>query len=355
MALIFCEGFELPINAAQYNDLPMHLSTGGLGGISTNVLQPAGGTGNGFRSLELGFPESRWRINLQNEARKKQGILSFLYRMAVEVNPITTPGHTLCAVRQDGAAIAQVRLVSYNSSTEIITLELHAGGSQIDTFEIPYDNSWQRIALVWDGTGANITAAVYIDGTLMASGTGGSTLADEEIDNIFFFRIMPGPRFFDSVTLWDDPVDDLTNAISAHWVDALVCNSPAVAVTGDWDSFFNTTSPSGNISARLADNNPVGTGAKTVVPNSPLDLEFAPMAYTPDQIFGIQPVIVTMASTALPNMILEVESNSTVGTTLTRAIPVRDAFVNMHSEDPDTGAPWTPAGVTNAIVRIMSN
>lgn len=162
MALIFFDGFENDFGTGDPQNYLFGYYRVQSGSFNSGI--------NGNRYLQN---PGNVRLSIPEESRSDKGILSFLVYHTT--NLYGNVGTTLVAVMEGDEEVASIRFAgsTNNFPVQYITYELFVAGVQVGTFNYNNWNSWERWVLVWDASGPAVTASVYRQSVLQASGIGG--------------------------------------------------------------------------------------------------------------------------------------------------------------------------------------
>lgn len=264
MALIYFDGFELlgnfMSNQGSYT-LDQYLSTGYNTNWSKGLKTGLNGNGTFEGTIDIRLP---------NYARKKSGITSFLIKEPQ--NNSVNIGKTIFAVKEAGAEIVSIRIVGNTSNFPYyyVTYELVAGGVQLGTFNFQNWNTWERWAVVWDATGAAVTASLYREGNLVISGIGGQ-LNKDPITSQYTY-IVSGQTYNWSLSLNGTTINSgyLYSGYSAGNFTASTGDVIDFSYNRPYGFFGITTGP--NLTGDVI----------TINPDEPYTLDVPAQSYTPD-------------------------------------------------------------------------
>lgn len=346
MSLVFADGFELASNYGYgiFNETDLYAQNGtNQVRVDYNSPSPISGYNN---SGTAAIAQNQYlALNIPEAGQITSGIVSFL-RYEQSSNMSGTVGQTIIALRSGTTEIVSIRYSNRvaNFPYYYIVYELVVGGVQVGTFSFSSVNEWIRWAIVWDSSGPNVSASLYLNGTAILSGIGGTSGANSSLTNVYLSS-RQSYTYYDLVAVWDDAVADLSDATGSYWMFMLKPNAPNVSTFGDWTSFYSTNSPNGNISDRLSFYNDL-YGAQTTVADSPLELSFPIVSgYLGDQILKVNGIMARVKAfsnnPSLSSLKLYSESEGTASDQTTKNITTRGYLNRLDLTDPATGTSWT--------------
>lgn len=263
MALIFTDGFEYPRQRGFSSISGQQPLLGYLNASSVSLTTAPIKEGiNGHNYIRI---SSSGSLITQIPSAISSGILSFL---SYTIGGGSLSAYTFASVNSDEQEIVSIRTVSYSSTFPSggYVMELFAGGVQIGTFFWPMNNFniWARWTLVWSTEGESVTAALYREGQLILQGTGGQTGINSLIDSYTFRSLgRSSSTDFDSVTVWNNAVEDIQKARSPHWIGISRLSEDFIGLPQQgFTTFSGTSFPSSSYqtlaSALITTSNDVG-------------------------------------------------------------------------------------------------
>lgn len=274
-----------------------------------------------------------------------KGILSFLW--AVNPGSSINTGISI-SLRGGGSDLISIRILSAQSvfPNSGYVMELFVGGVQVGTFlySLGMFNRWARWSLVWDTSGANISASLYRESILILSGIGGTQGSGVNIDS-YKIRNVTSSGFFayDSFTVWDNPDEDLEKATNPHWVGCTMISPDLTGTTnGDFTNFSGLSIPGSSVefsSYLMDDRNNTGilTGISGGTVTIPANINYEIEQVT--EILALSPVSY-IQGVNLNTCSKSIISNSAESDSTSKDVSEPSFFSPIFLKDPSTNQAW---------------
>lgn len=358
MTCRWLEGFE----QFNYGTLSLYQASGKTvisgGSIRSETLQPVGGIGNGTRSIAISTRTNDVSI-LRFGFSSAGGCLSWLTSRNFQATPNALLNQNMCSLRNsDGDNLVKILVDQTFENTGDYEGEIGfvVGNTKIFS-NLPVSLlNWQRWTLVYETSGTNVTAVrFYVGAILEVDWAGSIDVGDAATDRVVIGgegNNTLATTMFDSFTFWDDPADEF-EAIKAHWVHGLPVNAPVATTQGDWSSFDGVTTPSGDISARVADSSTT-RGALTFVPDSELVLGYGdlPVGLNIDQIFAVAIWVRGQGSADFPETEAYLKSGPNDGVSTQENSEAGVTLIQTYPLDPNGNVSWTESAVNSLTVGV---
>lgn len=369
MACVWVEGFEQPgYTTAMY--LADNVLAGSTGGFMLNpvtdpaqIVQPlASPDGNGSRALRVGSAANiNWRVNFQPTVT--QGILSFICSNPFLQSMLFNGQRWLRIFSSTGGNIIDLIGASSATSTTGYTcnMRLFVGTTEVSTISMDLSGT-PRFSIAYETSGTAVTrVTIYRNEEEVHTWTGSIVLPS--VTAVAFgggaASINTGSGWvIDSITLWDDPDPagpDVPMAIRPHWVFGRTVSLPASPTQGDWASFLDATSPSGDIAVQVAAAQS-DRGALTVTADAELELAgFSPFPAGVDgDVYGVALYVRGQGSASLVTMEAYIKSGAVDGVPVQESLASGGVVRKTYALDPDGNVPWTLSSAEASTIGIQA-